>query len=95
MSFKDLIRSFLPTLFGNNWFASAYLLFYMFTPFLNESLKVFDEKKHKSLIVLMIVVGTIIYMIYGQGFFKEGNLYYFILGYYISSYIRLYNPKFC
>lgn len=94
MSFKDLIRSFLPTLFGNNWFASAYLLFYMFTPFLNESLKVFDEKKHKSLIVLMIVVGTIIYMIYGQGFFKEGNLYYFILGYYISSYIRLYNPKF-
>ena len=93
MTLKDLLRSFLPTLFGNNWFASAYLLFYMFTPFLNESLKVFDEKKHKSLIILMIVVGTVIYMIYGQRFFKEGNLFYFILGYYIASYIRLYNPK--
>ena len=33
-------------------------------------------------------------MIYGQGFFKEGNLFYFILGYYVASYIRLYNPKF-
>lgn len=94
MSLKDLVRSFLPTLFGNNWFASAYILFYMFTPFLNETLKVFDEKKHRLLIILMTGVGTIIHMIYGQGFFKEGNLFYFILGYYISSYIRLYNPKF-
>lgn len=91
---KDLILSLIPTLHGNNWFASAYLLFYLFTPFLNESLKALDEKKHRNLIVLMTIVGTIIYMIYGQGFFKEGNLYYFILGYYIASYIRLYDPKF-
>lgn len=93
MAMMDLIRSFMPTLFGNNWFASSYILFYCFTPFLNESLKVLDEKKHRNLVVLMAIVGTAIYMIYGQGFFKEGNLYYFILGYYVASYIRLHNPR--
>ena len=93
-SLRNLIRASLPTLFGNNWFASAYLLFYLFTPFLNESLKVLDEKKHRYLIILMMVVGTIIYMIPGQGIFQSNNLFYFILGYYIANYIRLYNPKF-
>lgn len=91
---KDLIRSLLPTFHGNNWFASAYLLFYLFTPFLNESLKVLDEQKHRNLIILMTLIGTVVYMIYGQGFFHEGNLFYFILGFYIASYIRLYDPKF-
>ena len=52
MAMMDLIRSFMPTLFGNNWFASSYILFYCFTPFLNESLKVLDEKKHRNLVVL-------------------------------------------
>ena len=94
MGKMDLIRSLMPTFFGNNWFASAYILFYCFTPFLNESLKVLDEKKHRNLIILMTICGTIVYMIYGQGFFNEGNLYYFILGYYVACYIKLYNPKF-
>ena len=90
----DLAQSFAPTLFGNNWFASSYLLFYCFTPFLNESLKVLDEKKHKHLVILMAFAGTVIYMIYGQRLFDEGNLFYFILGYYVASYIRIYDPKF-
>lgn len=42
---RELIRSLFPTLFGNNWFASTYLLFYFFTPFLNEVNRVLDEKK--------------------------------------------------
>lgn len=90
---KDLIRSCLPTVFGNNWFASAYFLFYLFVPFLNESLKVLDKKKHILLILLMTITGTVIYMIPKQGIFQSSNLYYFILGYYIANYIRLYNPK--
>lgn len=90
---KSLIRAFLPTLLGNNWFASTYILFYLFTPFLNESLKVLDEKKHKYLIILLFVVGTIVPMIPGQNIFQSNNLFYFILGYYIANYIRIYDPK--
>lgn len=42
----------------------------------------------------MLIFGSIITMIPGQKLFKEGSLFYFLLGYYISTYIRLYNPKF-
>ena len=45
------------------------------------------------LILLMTVTGTVVYMIPNQGIFQSSNLYYFILGYYIANYIRLYNPK--
>lgn len=93
-SLKNLFKACLPTLFGNNWFASAYLLFYLFTPFLNESLKVLDEKKHRYLILLMFIVGTVIAMIPGEKIFQSNNLFYFILGYYIANYIRIYEPKF-
>ena len=90
---KDLLRCFFPVLLGNNWFASSYILFYLFSPFLSESLKVLDQKKHLYLVLLMIITGTVIYMIYGQEFIKEGYLFYFIMGFYIANYIRIYNPK--
>lgn len=89
----DFIRSLFPTLFGNNWFASTYLLFYMFTPFLNELNRVIDEKKHRYLIIVMALVGTVIYMVPGQGIFESNNLFYFILGYFIATYIKKYDPK--
>ena len=91
-SIKDLFRSIFPTLLGNNWFASAYLLFYLFTPFLNEVLRVLDKTKHKNLIILMVIVGTVIYMIPNQGIFESNNLFYFILAYFIANYIKLYDP---
>lgn len=92
-STKDLFQSLLPTLLGNNWFASAYLLFYMFTPFLNEFLRILDQNSHKKLILLMGIVGTVLYMIPGQGIFESNNLFYFILAYFIANYIKIYDPK--
>ena len=61
-STKDLFQSLLPTLLGNNWFASAYLLFYMFTPFLNEFLRILDQNSHKKLILLCIHHNLLIYI---------------------------------
>ncbi len=90
---RELIRSLFPTLFGNNWFASTYLLFYFFTLFLNEVNRVLDEKKHRYLIIVMTLFGTVIYMIPGQGIFESNNLFYFILGYFIANYIKKYDPK--
>ncbi|PWJ65601.1 Acyltransferase family protein [Fibrobacter sp. UWB15] len=91
---RDLIKSFLPTLLGNNWFASSYLVFFMFTPFLNESLKFLDRKKFRNLIILLTFWGTIVCMFPGQGIFQKNNLFYFIHGYYIANYIRIYDPIF-
>lgn len=88
----NLLKSLLPNFFANNWFATTYLIFYLFTPILNESLKALKQRNHKYLILLMTVLGNIIYMIPGQKAFQPNNLFNFILGYYIASYIRIYNP---
>lgn len=94
MTKKDLLKAFLPTLLGHNWFAAAYISFYFFVPFLNLSLKYLDKNTHKKIIITMILIGTVLPLVWFQFFFKADNLFYFILGFYIASYIRIYNPSF-
>lgn len=94
MTRKDLIRSLLPVLSSNNWFASTYLVFYVFLPFLSLSLKSLTEKMHRKLILTMMIVGTLLPYLWFQQMYNASNLFYFILGFYIASYIRIYNPKF-
>lgn len=90
---KDLIHSFLPCYYGNNWFAVAYLVFYLFVPFLNQFRENLNQKMHLQLIVLMFVLGCVVKQLPFEQFFQQDNLYMFILGYFIASYIRFYNPK--
>lgn len=90
---KELVRSFLPILMGNNWFATCYILFYLFTPPLYILQDNLDQKKHLYLVFLLIVAGNIISMIPGQNVLHASRLYYFISGYFIACYIRKYNPS--
>lgn len=88
----DVLRCLLPCYFGNNWFAVAYLVFYLFVPFLNLFLKNLPRKEHFRLIILMTVLSTVIKMLPFEGFFQPDTLFMFILGYFVAAYIRLYNP---
>ena len=90
---KDLIRCLLPCYFGNNWFAVAYLVFYLFVPFLNHFREKLSQKMHLQLITLMFALGCVVKQFPFEGFFVNDNLFMFILGYFIASYIRFYNPK--
>ena len=91
---KDLIRCLFPCYFCNNWFAVSYLVFYLFVPFLNLFIKNISQKKHFQIIILMIILGTILVQIPNQQIFQINNLFLFILGYLIASYIRFYDPQF-
>lgn len=88
----DLIRSFLPILMGNNWFATCYIVFYLFLPVLNKLLSVMDKKLHLYTVILMTVIGTIISFVPGQGILHPTNFYYFVTAYFVSSYIKKYDP---
>lgn len=90
---KELIRAFLPTFMANNWFATRYLVFYLFIPFLNKLLGIINKQEHLYLTILLVLFGTITKMIPGQGLLDPSNFYYFIMGYFVASYIRLYNPQ--
>lgn len=88
----DLIRSFLPVLMGNNWFATCYIVFYLFVPILNNLTSVLERKRHFYLIALMAILGTVVSFVPGQGMLHPSNLYYFITAYFIAGYIKKYDP---
>ena len=48
---------------------------------------------HLQLITLMFALGCVVKQFPFEGFFVNDNLFMFILGYFIASYIRFYNPK--
>lgn len=77
---------------GNNWFATCYIVFYLFTPALNRFLSVLDKALHLYIIILMTFLGTMISFIPGQGLLHPSNFYYFVTAYFISSYIKRYDP---
>lgn len=93
MTKKDLINCFTPTFSGNNWFATTYLVFYLFIPILNTTVKSLNQKKHLYLCLLLAILGTFVRMLPNQALFQETNIFFFILGYYIATYIKLYDPK--
>ena len=89
----DLLRCLLPCYFGNNWFAVSYIVFYLFVPFLNEFRKNLSRQMHLRLLALMLALGCVVKNLPLQSFFVQDNLFMFILGYFIASYIRFYNPR--
>ena len=57
---KDLIHAFLPNYNAYLWYASPYLLFYSFTPFLSITIKSINQKTHLSLCCILLFIDSIV-----------------------------------
>ena len=90
---KELIRSFLPTFFANNWFAAAYIVFYFFAPFCAILFNTLTEKQHRNLLFCMLFFGTIVPFFPKEALFVGDNLFLFMLCFCTADYIRRYDPK--
>lgn len=92
-SIKELIKVFIPVKDISNGFTSAYLVFFLFIPFLNVLLKNISERQH---IKLLLLCGFLYVLLGSVPIFSVTFNYvsWFIVLYFISSYIRLY-PKKC
>lgn len=87
----DLIKSFFPTVLDFNWFATAYLGFFLFSPFLAMFTAKLTQEQHKALAVLSLFMGTFpLYHI----FFRTGSTFPFFTLYFVISYIRRFPPHF-
>lgn len=93
LSSRDLF-GYLPVLSNASWYASSYLIFYVFLPFLNKLTENLNRKEHLTLTVILLVLGSIITNLYFQSAFRPGNLYNFIMLYFVAAYIRKYAPEF-
>lgn len=73
------------------WLISMYVLFYLFTPFVNKMLLALDKKEYRNLLILSIIVFSLLPTLAQYSPFS--NLSIFFFGYIIGGYIRLYTQK--
>lgn len=93
LSLKIIISSFVPTLAGNNWYLTCYLLFYPLHPLLN----IIIEKQSKR---SLFRIAFVLFMLYSvMNFLKEDLFFYsrillWIAIYFVMAYIRWYLVDF-
>ena len=90
-SIKTIIYSLLPITSVSNDFGSAYLVFYLFIPFLNILVQAMDKKKHLTLVALCVSVYTIFATLRFSVAFNYVT--WFCVIYLIGSYIRMYPER--
>lgn len=91
ISFRGVLDAFLPVFSIWAGFIGSYLVFFLFIPFLNLLIQSMNEKQHRMLIGLCLLVGTV-----PQTFMNADSVFtypcWFMVLYFIASYIRIY-PK--
>lgn len=88
-SIKNIIYATLPIITSQYWFATAYVLLYLFTPYLQIMVNTITQKQHFILICIMLTVWSVIptLLIGNPGY---SNLSWIICLWLIAAYIRLY-----
>ncbi len=90
-SMKGLLLCLIPVKMVSDRFTSCFILFWLTIPFLNVLIRGIDRKMHIRLIALSLFVYTAVLYI-PTGGVRMNYVSWFIVLYFISSYIRLY-PK--
>lgn len=82
-----IIKQILPTTFGNNWYITCYLLFYLLHPSLNWVIKKMEQPALlKSTLLLFFLYFCVNYIM--GGLFFSSNLIFWIALYFIIAYIK-------
>ena len=63
LPFRHFILSFFPLLIRRNWYINAYILMYLFLPFINESINILDKGLYNIIILLFFLIYSIYHII--------------------------------
>lgn len=89
-SIKGLIKSVFPITFrGGWWFARAYFVLYILSPFINRFLHALNEKEYRRLLVVVTVMWCIIPTCTGQTL-ESNELLWFMYLYSLIGYFKIY-----
>ena len=96
---RSLFMLFFPITLDNYWFATVYLLLYIFSPYLNILINNLSRKEYKKLLITLLIIFSLIPTIFG--FLVNGTeklLYYnrfiwAIVIYFVGAYIRKFDIK--
>lgn len=88
----EMFKAFFPITFNQYWFATAYFVLLLLSPFINKFLNRVTKKEHFNFIFVMLVLFSICRTFTTQDFFGN-ELIHFIMIYSIGSYISRYKIK--
>lgn len=91
-SIKELLKCFIPIAFKKYWFISAYLILYIFTPYLNKFINSLNRKEHFLLIFVNLLIFSILHTLTGQDYYGN-ELIQIIIYYFIGAYLFKYKDN--
>lgn len=86
---KTIIKILFPNTFELNWYLTYYLLFYCIHPFLNKVINGLSKKEHLKIALILFILYFIVDFLLGS-YFAFNNLVFFIVLYFIISYMKKY-----
>lgn len=92
-------RNLFPIFSNYYWFASAYILLYFLSFYLNICISHMDKRTYQNLLFLLLMIFSFIPTILGffknttEGFFYYSRFIWFVILYLIGAYIRIYGIK--
>lgn len=88
LQLEALLKGFFPITFSTWWFASAYFVLYLLTPFLNQYLNSITKREYQRLLLLFMVLWCIIPTFLFNDW--QGNdLLWFVFLYACAGYLRM------
>lgn len=90
---KLLARYLFPIIFENWWFASAYFVLYLLSPYLNQLIYALSKNQLRNLVLLLGFIWVVI-PTFLPSEFQSNNVLFFIFLYFVAAYIRLYPETF-
>lgn len=86
-----IVKAFLPISYGTYWFATAYVILYLFVPYINKCLIQLTKHEFLKLIAILIVIASFLpTFLPGSFSIAVNNVMLFILFYTTGAYLRLY-----
>ncbi len=91
-SYNLLITNLFPITYKKWWFASAYFIIYLISPYINRFLLSLDKKLYQRLLVLATLLCTVLPTFSGV-FYDTSPILWFMYLYCVAGYIKLHAPK--
>lgn len=90
---------FFPVIYNKYWFATAYLIIYILSPYINKFIKSMSKKELERLLIVLITLYCIIPTLFGlrenstETLLYYSRLIWLIIVYFIGAYIKIYDLK--
>ncbi len=91
INIKDIVKNILPTVFGNYWFPTAFIIWGLFIPYINKLCILLKKRELGSMIFFCICVWFVVPCItFNQEGFGLNNYMSFPIMYIMGVYLRLF-----